>query len=43
MNVTIKNTKAEIYSALVKGKDAVEERNALAVLCLILFTTTCLF
>ena len=41
--ITMKNTKAEIYSALQSVKDAKEERNTLAILCIILLTTTCLF
>ncbi len=43
MKITMKNTKAEIYSALQNVKDVKEERNALVILSIILFTTTCLF
>ncbi len=42
-NITLKNTKAQIFEALQSVKDVREERNALAILCIILFTTTCLF
>ncbi len=41
--ITLKNTKAEIFNALQNVKDVKEERNALAILSIILFTTTCLF
>jgi hypothetical protein len=41
--VTLKNTKAQIFDALQSVKDVREERNALAILSIILFTTTCLF
>ncbi len=41
--VTLKNTKAQIYAALQNVKDVREDRNALAILSIILFTTTCLF
>ena len=41
--VTLKNTKAQIFDALQNVKDVKEDRNALAILSIILFTTTCLF
>ena len=41
--VTLKNTKAQIFEALQSVKDVREERNTLAILSIILFTTTCLF
>ena len=41
--ITLKNTKAQIFEAFQNVKDVREERNALAILSIILFTTTCLF
>ena len=41
--VTLKSTKAQIFDALQNVKDVREERNTLAILSIILFTTTCLF
>jgi len=41
--ITLKNTKAQIFDALQSVKDVKEERNTLAILSIILFTTTCLF
>jgi len=41
--VTLKNTKAQIYDALQNVKDVREERNALAIIATILFAFNCLF
>lgn len=43
MNLTMKNTKAELYSALKNTNEVYEQRNALAWVCFILFTFNCLF
>ena len=41
--ISLKSTKAQIFEAFQNVKDVREERNALAILSIILFTTTCLF
>ena len=40
--VSLKNTKAEIFQAYGKNKDALEERNVLVILSIILFSFVCL-
>jgi hypothetical protein len=40
--VTLKNTKAEIFQAYGKNKDALEERNVLVIISIILFSFVCL-
>jgi len=43
MNLTMKNTKAELYSALKNTNEVYQERNILAWICFILFAVNCLF
>ena len=40
--VSLKNTKAEILQAYGKNKDALEERNVLTIISIILFSLLCL-
>lgn len=40
--VSLKNTKAEIFQAYGKNKDALEERNVLVIISIILFSFVCL-
>ena len=40
--VSLKNTKAEIFQAYGKNKDALEERNLLTIISIILFSFLCL-
>jgi len=40
--VSLKNTKAEIFQAFLQNKDALEERNVLVILSIILFSFVCL-
>ena len=40
--VTLKNTKAEIFQAFLQNKDALEERNVLVIISIILFSFVCL-
>ena len=43
MNLTMKNTKAELYSALKNTNEVYQERNILAWICFTLFAVNCLF
>ena len=40
--VSLKNTKSEIFQAYGKNKDALEERNVLVIISIILFSFVCL-
>ena len=40
--VSLKNTKAEIFQAFLQNKDALEERNVLVIISIILFSFVCL-
>ena len=40
--VSPKNTKAEIFQAFLQNKDALEERNVLVIISIILFSFVCL-
>jgi len=40
--VSLRNTKSEIFQAFLENKDALEERNVLVILSIILFSFVCL-
>ena len=40
--VSLKNTKSEIFQAFLQNKDALEERNVLVIISIILFSFVCL-
>ena len=40
--VSLRNTKSEIFQAFLENKDALEERNVLVIISIILFSFVCL-